>query len=99
MKEYICKDDIVLDYNELAYIAPNDFKGVCEYFFNQIRAIPPVPVRPIDQDVWTPVDASYWRWKPDGPHSITRIKYKHEKCGKVVSKKENYCPQCGAKML
>lgn len=98
MKEYICKDDIKLDYSGLVYISPNDYEGVAQYFLNQIFSMSSEKVRPFDEDVWTPVDASYWRWKSDGAHVITRIKYKHEKCGRTVSKKENYCPECGAKM-
>lgn len=47
---------------------------------------------------WSAIDASYWRWYPDGAHPVRRIKYRHDECGKVVSKKENFCPNCGADM-
>ena len=47
---------------------------------------------------WTKVDASYWSWKPDGPHPVARVKYRHDECGKTVSKPEPFCPNCGAPM-
>ena len=58
--------------------------------------IDPESLRPVGE--WTAVDASYWSWKPDGAHVRAIKKYRHDECGKVVYKKENFCPNCGARM-
>lgn len=63
-----------------------------------IPKIPSADVAPVVHGRWTEIDASYWRWKQSSPFPVHLIKYKHDKCGEVVSKKEDYCPGCGAQM-
>lgn len=76
------------------YSAYNEgWTDACRYIQGQLERI---PVTAPEQ--WVKVDASYWRWKPDGAHMVQRIRYKHAKCGRVVNKPEAYCPQCGLKM-
>lgn len=68
---------------------------VAEFFADDA---PTIEAEPVKHGRWTEIDASYWQWKHDGAHSVKRIKYRHDECGKIVPKKENYCPKCGAKM-
>jgi len=63
-----------------------------------IKSAPTLDYAPVRHGEWTTIDSSYWRWKPDGPHHVMRLKYEHTECGKIVAKKEPYCPRCGAKM-
>lgn len=64
----------------------------------RVHDAPAADVSPVRHGWWTAIDASYWRWTPEGAIPVIRNKYKHEECGKVVSRKEKYCPNCGAKM-
>lgn len=63
-----------------------------------VDELPAADVATVVHGRWTEIDASYWRWKQSGHFPVHLIKYKHDKCGEVVSKKEDYCPGCGAKM-
>lgn len=47
---------------------------------------------------WTELDASYWRWRPDGAHPIHAVKFRHDACGEIIRSKKPYCPGCGTKM-
>lgn len=53
---------------------------------------------PVRHGEWVTIESAYWRWKHDGAYCVSRKKFKHEDCGKVVAKKEPYCPNCGALM-
>jgi len=64
----------------------------------RVDAMPTLDYEPVRHGEWTAIDASCWRWKHDGPHHVMRLKYKRTECGKIVVKKEPYCPRCGAKM-
>lgn len=107
MDEYIKRAEVK---SALEIINPVDFGGMMDYEAHHgasealrfagyaIDDIPSADVAPVRYGQWTKVDASYWKWKPDGPHVVNRVKYRHDECGKVSLKKENYCPGCGAKM-
>ena len=62
---------------------------------------PTIEAEPVVHGEWTTIYFSYWSCKPDGVHPVMRKerkKYRHDECGKVVSKREPYCPNCGARM-
>ena len=56
-------------------------------------------VATVRHGMWETIDASTWRWSHDGAKPVHRVKYRHNECGRVVQRKEPYCPNCGAKML
>lgn len=94
MDEYIKREAAITAFDDPVWKAWS--KGVpIEKILN---GVPADDVAPVRYGQWTKVDASYWKWKPDGAHAVHRIKYRHDECGKVSLKKENYCPGCGAKM-
>ena len=57
-----------------------------------------IEVAPVQHGMWETIDASTWRWSHDGAKPVHRVKYRHNECGRVVQRKEPYCPTCGAKM-
>lgn len=59
---------------------------------------PTLDYAPVVHGEWVTIESAYWRWKHDGAYCVSRKKFKHEDCGKVVAKKEPYCPKCGARM-
>lgn len=65
---------------------------------DMLECLPAVDAAPVVHGRWTEIDASYWRWRHDGAHLNFRLKYRHDECGEVVIRKENFCPNCGAKM-
>lgn len=87
---------------DIEKIKPSDFHSVeidgldVVRFLNTLPAVTPESL--MQHGKWTGIDASYWSWKPDGAHPVKRVKYKHDECGRVVSRREPYCPNCGAKM-
>ena len=85
---------IATGFVEDRYITPQELQDLLE----ELARLPVADVAPVVHGRWTEIDASYWRWKQSGPFPVHLIKYRHDKCGKVVSKKEDYCPNCGAKM-
>ena len=97
MDEYIKKEyaiDAVLD---VYYDTPDiDLSG--EKFEAAIFKIPPADVVPVRHGMWETIDASTWRWSHDGAKPVHRVKYRHNECGRVVQRKEPYCPNCGAIM-
>lgn len=91
---YINTDEIVLNYDGLAYIDPHDFEGTAKYFYNQIKAMPPADVKPV----------VHGHWILHKPRRLNRnATYKCSVCKKLRSSYYNdvgdweYCP-CGAKM-
>ena len=85
-----------IDANALMELARNHVGRTVDC--NDIARFPILDYAPVRHGEWTTIDSSYWRWKPDGPHHVMRLKYEHTECGKIVAKKEPYCPRCGAKM-
>ena len=59
---------------------------------------PAADVAPVRHGMWETIDASTWRWSHDGAKPVHRVKYRHNECGRVVQRKEPYCPNCGCKM-
>lgn len=91
---YINTDEIVLNYDGLAYIDPHDFEGTAKYFYDQIKAMPHADVKPV----------VYGHWILHKPRRLNRnATYKCSVCKKLRSSYYNdvgnweYCP-CGAKM-
>ena len=68
------------------------------YAGRKIINLPPADVAPVRHGRWETIDASTWRWSHDGAKPVHRVKYRHNECGRVVQRKEPYCPTCGAKM-
>ena len=68
------------------------------YAGRKIINLPPADVAPVRHGRWETIDASTWRWSHDGAKPVHRVKYRHNECGRVVQRKEPYCPNCGAKM-
>ena len=68
------------------------------YAGRKIINLPPVDVAPVRHGMWETIDASTWRWSHDGAKPVHRVKYRHNECGRVVQRKEPYCPNCGAIM-
>ena len=98
MDEYIKREyavDAVLD----VYCDTPEIDLSCEKFEAAIFKIPPADVVPVRHGMWETIDASTWRWSHDGAKPVHRVKYRHNECGRVVQRKEPYCPNCGAKML
>ena len=97
MAEYIKREyaiDAVLD---VYYDTPDiDLSG--EKFEAAIRKIQAADVAPVRHGMWETIDASTWRWSHDGAKPVHRVKYRHNECGRVVQRKEPYCPNCGCKM-
>ena len=69
------------------------------YAGRKIINLPPADVAPVRHGMWETIDASTWRWSHDGAKPVHRVKYRHNECGRVVQRKEPYCPNCGAKMM
>ena len=73
--------------------------GKFDCLMNGNRCInPAADVAPVRHGLWETIDASTWRWTHDGAKPVHRVKYRHNECGRVVQRKEPYCPTCGAKM-
>ena len=72
--------------------------GVARIHVSDIDVIPSADVIPVRHGMWETIDASTWRWSHDGAKPVHRVKYRHNECGRVVQRKEPYCPNCGAKM-
>ena len=68
------------------------------YAGRKIINLPPADVAPVRHGMWETIDASTWRWSHDGAKPVHRVKYRHNECGRVVQRKEPYCPNCGARM-
>ena len=68
------------------------------YAGRKIINLPPADVAPVRHGRWETIDASTWRWSHDGAKPVHRVKYRHNECGRVVQRKEPYCPNCGCKM-
>ena len=68
------------------------------YAGRKIINLPPADVAPVRHGRWETIDASTWRWTHDGAKPVHRVKYRHNECGRVVQRKEPYCPNCGEKM-
>ena len=97
MDEYIKREyavDAVLD----VYCDTPDIDLSCEKFEAAIRKIQAANVAPVRHGMWETIDASTWRWSHDGAKPVHRVKYRHNECGRVVQRKEPYCPNCGAIM-
>lgn len=56
----------------------------------QVSSIPPADVKPVVHDRWERVEFD----DGHGPYYL----FEHKKCGCVMAKKRNYCPDCGAEM-
>ena len=97
MAEYIKREyavDAVLD---VYYDTPDiDLSG--GKFEAAILKIQAADVAPVRHGMWETIDASTWRWSNDGAKPVHRVKYRHNECGRVVQRKEPYCPNCGAIM-
>ena len=63
-----------------------------------IYEMPTADVAPVRHGMWETIDASTWRWSHDGAKPVHRVKYRHNECGRVVQRKEPYCPNCGCRM-
>ena len=91
MAEYIEKEEAM----HIAFKSPFFSDALME----EMKAIPAADVAPVRHGMWETIDASTWRWSHDGAKPVHRVKYRHNECGRVVQRKEPYCPHCGAKML
>lgn len=95
MAEYIEREKAI---DVIVKAVDAGFAATAEDLAAILENLPAADVAPVVHGRWTEINASYWRWKQSGHFPVHLIKYKHDKCGKVVSKKEDYCPNCGAKM-
>lgn len=96
-KRLIDADRIILDYSDLAKIAPNDFIGIAKYFADQIKATPtidPESLRPHGE----------WDYIEDDWNDTVAVKC--SQCGAEFFGEDirsfdqfRYCPNCGAKMV
>ena len=90
MTEYIEREEAM----HIAFKSPFFSDALME----EMKAIPAADVAPIRHGMWETIDASTWRWSHDGAKPVHRVKYRHNECGRVVQRKEPYCPNCGEKM-
>ena len=105
MDEYIKKAD-ALEYlsarrNQVlkSPLSTLDAKFEVMEIFNFVdHRVESADVAPVRHGMWETIDASTWRWSHDGAKPVHRVKYRHNECGRVVQRKEPYCPNCGAKM-
>ena len=90
MAEYIEREEAM----HIAFKSPFFSDALME----EMKAIPAADVAPVRHGRWETIDASTWRWSHDGAKPVHRVKYRHNECGRVVQRKEPYCPNCGAIM-
>ena len=96
MDEYIKREAAI---RALLNDAPEQVGYSREDAADCIRYMDSADVAPVRHGMWETIDASTWRWSHDGAKPVHRVKYRHNECGRVVQRKEPYCPNCGAKML
>lgn len=94
--EYIEKEAALKAVCDACDIIPERGRENCQYkvdgckeYYN-VFVLPPADVKPVVHDRWEKVefDDGY------GPYYL----YEHKKCGCVMARKRNYCPDCGAEM-
>ena len=104
MAEYIereaaiekCREIVACEWNHRA--SPVSWADAYEQFAEDIEELQSADVAPIRHGMWETIDASTWRWSHDGAKPVHRVKYRHNECGRVVQRKEPYCPNCGCNM-
>lgn len=47
---------------------------------------------------WIAVDSSFWKWQHDTAKPVFRKTFRRSRCRRRTAIRENYCPECGAKM-
>ena len=101
MNEYIKKEALMFALCK-EIIGDGDYYNGKDDMQDEIRDMvsrfPAADVAPVRHGRWETIDASTWRWSHDGARAVHRVKYRHNECGRVVQKKEPYCPNCGCKM-
>ena len=90
MPEYIKLDDVKFDISGLAYIQPNDYRGIAMYFLGQIDSMPRADVR----------ENRHGHWIKDGQYQ-----YRCSNCGEYIHGDADatpdinkFCWNCGADM-
>ena len=96
MAEYIERESAIAWFMPYAHAGESIDADVV---ISDIKGMKAADVAPVRHGMWETIDASTWRWSHDGAKPVHRVKYRHNECGRVVQRKEPYCPHCGAKML
>ena len=95
MAEYVTKEQVIDWYRPYGQ---TDEPIPFETLVSDLRDMKTADVAPVRHGMWETIDASTWRWSHDGAKPVHRVKYRHNECGRVVQRKEPYCPNCGAIM-